>query len=87
MQEPEESPGKTSGKEKSELPSEIVEATEDGGMRGLLPLLAADHPALATLLQVGPDFGTRVVLQEGLPRLLQLLHLPPVLQHGAGDPI
>lgn len=49
---------------KSMLPSEVVEATEDGGMRGLLSLLAAHHSALPTLLHVGPDLGTRVVLQE-----------------------
>lgn len=72
---------------KSILPSEIIEATEDGGMCRLLALLAADHPALPTLLQVGSNFWTWVILQERLPRLLQLLHLPPVFQDGARDPI
>lgn len=38
------------------LPSEIVEAAEDRGVRRLLALLAADHPALPTLLQVGSNF-------------------------------
>lgn len=69
------------------IPSEIVEPTEDRGMCRLLALLAADHPALPTLLQVGSNFWTRVILQERLPCLLQLLHLPPVLQNGAGNPI
>lgn len=32
------------------LPSEIIEATEDGGMPRLLSLLAADHPTLPTFL-------------------------------------
>lgn len=74
-------------KEKRSLPSEIVEATEDGGVCRLLALLAADHSALTTLLQVWPNFGARVILQERLPRLLQLLHLPPVFQDGAWDPV
>lgn len=38
------------------LPSEIVEATEDRRMCRLLALLAADHPALPTLLQVRAYF-------------------------------
>lgn len=38
------------------LPSEIVEATEDRRMCLLFSPLAADHPALPTLLQVGSNF-------------------------------
>lgn len=69
------------------LPSEIVEATEDGGMCRLLALLAADNPAFSTLLQVGSYFRTGVILQERLTSLLQLLYFSPVLQDRAGDPI
>lgn len=68
-------------------PPEVVEAAEDGRVRRLLALLAADHPALPALLQVGADLGARVVLQEGLARLLQLLHFPPVLEDGSRDSI
>lgn len=72
---------------KGASPPEVVEAAEDGRVRRLLPLLAADHPALPALLQVGADLGTRVVLQEGLARLLQLLHFPPVLEDGSRDSV
>jgi hypothetical protein len=71
----------------SDSPAEVVEAAEDRGMSWLLPLLAANNTTLPTLLQVGSNLGARVILQERLPRLLQLLHLPPVLQHRAGDTI
>lgn len=70
-----------------DAPSEVVESTEDGGVCGLLALLAANHAALAALLQVGADLAARVVLQEGLARLLQLLHLTPVLQHRTWDAV
>lgn len=62
-------------------PAEVVEAAEDWRVGGFLSLLAAYHAALAALLQVGSDFRARVVLQERLSSLLQLLHFTPVLQH------
>lgn len=69
--------------QRSLVPPEVEEAAGYSGVVLLLFLELAIplQAALPTLVQVGCHVDAGAVLQEGLSRLLQLLHFAHVFQH------
>lgn len=74
-------------RQRSLVPPEVEEAAGYSGVVLLLFLELAIplQAALPTLVKVGCHVDAGAVLQEGLSRLLQLLHFAHVFQHRLAD--